>query len=334
MRNLVMGELHGLLTRQATRRFKRRLADVNEPAVSVVFVGWDPDETTKSLQLLRSWARRTGIEIDQFVVVWNNPHLPAPDLPTTRVIYGTNEELDIGGYAEGLREMRRAGGDRPDDVWLICNDRLSYYESVHPVLEALGSEAIGLARTGCMIGWVCSGGPSMRSGGVTGESWLQTHCFLLGGSGEQISKFEDSMSVAPARSVRLEDGRFCADSDIEQGFLDLLTDGLILSPDSRQAWVWSGASDLAHSNVELVNRKARSVVIEHQMSISWCSHGAVIGVRALPDVLAGYQQIAPGMPPLTLVSAPRRLWWRLRHHSFRPPRELARSSVIPKSGVQ
>ncbi len=135
---------HRVLTAQALRRVRRRLPEVTDPRVSVVLVGWDPVQTRESLDLVTAWAKRTAVTLDRVMVVWNNPGQEVPDLPGATVVAGSNEELDIGGYAEGLRAVQQMDGDDPDRVWLMCNDRLAFYETRKSrCLAASGPPAVG-----------------------------------------------------------------------------------------------------------------------------------------------------------------------------------------------
>jgi hypothetical protein len=314
--------VHRILSIQATRRAQRRLPPIPDLAVTVVLVGWDPAQTQASLRKIQSWARGNGIELEQVMVVWNNAGVPAPDLRGATVVAGSNDELDLGGYAEGMRALRSAGEDPPERVWLMCNDRLADYETRYPILAALGPASIGLARTGCMIGWVWSYGPVMSWRGLAARTWVNTHGFLLGGSCELLDQFEESLSAAPAQSVRLVDGRFTADPDVDPAILTVLTNGLIVQPGGEGDWHWYRARKLEDSDVPFLEKKARSGVVERIVSLDWSRHGVVVGVAALPDVLAGYQVMAPGGPPLALARARRRLWWRLsRHRAATPPLE-------------
>ncbi len=321
MKKALSTAIHRILTVQASRRAGRRMPPVPDPAVTVVLVGWDPVQTQASLGVIRSWARSSGVALDQVLVVWNNADVSAPDLCGATVMAGSNAELDLGGYAEGMRAVRSADDDPPGRVWLMCNDRLAGYETPYPILSALGPASIGLARTGCMIGWVWSVGPVMRWHEITSQTWLQTHCFLLGGSSEDIDQFAASLSVAPAHSVRLVDGRFIADHDVDPALLSVLTNGLIVQPGGAGGWQWHRAKKLEDSDVSLLEKKARSGIVERIISLDWSRHGSVVGVAALPDVLAGYQTLAPGAPPLALGPARRRLWWRLSQRGAATPLE-------------
>lgn len=314
---------HRVLTAQALRRVRRRLPEVTDPRVSVVLVGWDPVQTRKSLDLVTAWAKRTAVTLDRVMVVWNNSGQVAPDLPGATVVAGSNEELDIGGYAEGLRAVRQTDGNDPDRVWLLCNDRLAFYEPQIPVLGALGPPAVGLARTGCLIGWVWNHGLPVRPSATVANLWVQTHCFMMGGSPKQIRRFEGSLSVAPAASVHFDNCRFVADSTITAQFLELLTKGLIVHPGRQSGWVWPGAREPDQLDVPFVNKKARSIVVEHLMAAAWCTHGAVITAEALPDVLAGYRPLAPGSAPVVQRHAHHRIWLRLRRSRSPTPAGLS-----------
>lgn len=314
--------VHQMFTAQALRRVNRRLPEAIDARVAVVLVGWDPVQTRRSLDLVTAWAKRAAVTLDRVMVVWNNPGQVAPDLPGATVVAGSNDELDIGGYAEGMRAVRRIDGDVTDRLWLMCNDRLADYETPYPTLSALGPGSIGLALIGCMIGWAWAHGPAMSWHETTSQTWLQTHCFLLGGSSEQIDQFEKSLSVAPARSVRLVDGRFIADPEVEPALLIVFTNGLIVQPGGEGDWHWYRAKKLEDSDVPFLEKKARSGVVERIISLDWSRHGAVVGVAALPDVLAGYQALVPGMPPVAMGRAKRRLWWRLSRRSAAMPLEL------------
>ncbi len=321
MKKSLSTAIHRILTVQASRRAGRRMPPVPDPAVTVVLVGWDPVQTQASLDAIRSWARSSGVALDQVLVVWNNADVSAPDLCGATVMAGSNAELDLGGYAEGMRAVRSVDGDPPGRVWLICNDRVAAYETPYPILGALGPESIALARTGCMIGWVWSHGPVVHRHEISAQTWIQSYFFLLGGTSAQIDQFEKSLSVAPAHSVRLVDGRFIADHDVDPALLSVLSNGLIVQPGGEGDWHWYRAKKLEDSDVAFLEKKARSAVIERVISLDWSRHGAVVGVAALPDVLAGYQAMGPGMPPLARGRATQRLWWRLSRRGAAMPLE-------------
>lgn len=168
--------------------------------------------------MVERWLHESGVAAVQRIAVANRPGVTVPS-GFSRV-EGSNRGLDLGGYAEGLRELQ-CGGYIPDAVILV-NDRLPAYESVRPVLGRISAATIGslqdtTAAVGFLWSWHRAGTPSGRV-----RYWLQSHCLLVSRSVLERLDLPTLLMEHGRDSVRLGDTGLVVDQDVDGSLTALL----------------------------------------------------------------------------------------------------------------
>lgn len=172
------------------------------PRLAVIAVGWDEAGFAAAIRAIAEWMRMTGVEAVARVAVLNSPEIVPPD--DHLCIAGSNLGLDLGGYAEGLLALDRAGIDA--DLILFANDRLTVYEDARPVLGRIRSEHLGsIASESVVAGQVWAWRPPRPR--ARPWFWVQTHCFFASWSAIELVDAANLLRVHGAGSVALRRGR-------------------------------------------------------------------------------------------------------------------------------
>ena len=99
------------------------------PHLGIVLAAWDPAAAAESVDLVLGRFRRLSGVKCSIVVVANNDDVRrtlAQNGGEYSVIVGSNEEAEFSAYEEGRQRLVAGTGPAPD-VWMILNDRLSFY---------------------------------------------------------------------------------------------------------------------------------------------------------------------------------------------------------------
>jgi hypothetical protein len=136
----------GVGERLCRASFARQTGD--SPHLGIVLAAWDPEATVASVDLLRKWSRNmAGIETSTVVVANNESVMDELHGANCEfeVILGSNREAEFSAYEQGRQSLSVRTGARPD-VWLILNDRLTFYGdeclwAITPPLLRLASSA-------------------------------------------------------------------------------------------------------------------------------------------------------------------------------------------------
>ena len=99
--------------------------------LGVVLVAWDPVAAVESADLVLERLRRLrGVKWSMVVVANSDEarHVLGNVDRDCKVVAGSNREAEFSAYEEGRQILTAEAGSTPD-VWMILNDRLSFYKA-------------------------------------------------------------------------------------------------------------------------------------------------------------------------------------------------------------
>ena len=261
--------------------------------LGVVLVAWDPVAAVESADLVLERLRRLRGVRWSMVIVVNNDHARQALCNVDRdckIVAGSNREAEFSAYEEGRQILMEEAGSKPD-VWMILNDRLSFYKAdcvwaaTPALLQFASSVPIAVGTVDFLPRYFKLRGQKFRC--YVRSNYVLVSSGALDRIGSLCTVTADEYALAVPLALGAEDSPLSGwlGGDLGEYLRDFLT---VPGPQG-----WMRAEPLTAASWPMLRKKALSIVNEWLLSLRLIEAEVPIIPWRLARAMSGLDAKAP-----------------------------------------